>query len=399
MADFESLIRGALAKQDNASPQVRQAVYQSSRNALKRLVENNRSLTVEGVIAQQKKLEQAIGRVELEYTAPAAPQPSSLEASSPSLPVQPAMATAPQPPVAPPVNTGQVSYPAPMPGSQPDPAPLGEPIATAVALEATAEGQGENLAFGNSQIDVDRPQGSYYEEGVDQAEFDIGEEARIPAGFSRRRKIQRRIFWVLAVLLILAGIAWIAISIGQQLMGSRLLNPGESPALTENNGQVSATDFITVLQSGDTDSLQGAGAGSVEIVNQLSRDMVRLVSRREAGGASDKAQPFRLKLEPGVLERISGEQVTVEIFARSGQSGPAQFMVTCDFAGQAGCGRKRFRVGQQPQVSVFAFQMVNVENPRGDYFISLNTDTTSNSAETGTGDVLDIIYMRMRVNE
>ena len=59
MANFEALIRGALAAKGSASPEERAIVYQSSRNALNRLLESNRSMTVETAVQQQKALEAA----------------------------------------------------------------------------------------------------------------------------------------------------------------------------------------------------------------------------------------------------------------------------------------------------------------------------------------------------
>ena len=90
--------------------------------------------------------------------------------------------------------------------------------------------------------------------------------------------------------------------------------------------------------------------------------------------------------------------MTIELFAKSGGDGPAQFTVQCDFGDAGNCGRKRFRVGLQPEASVFAFEFGQISNLDQDMFIAINTDTTVNAAITGDGDVLDLIYARLRVN-
>ena len=70
MANFEGLIRGALRAKDATSPEVRERIYESSRNALKRLIEENRSMTVETALREQRLLEEAINRIEEEYIRP-----------------------------------------------------------------------------------------------------------------------------------------------------------------------------------------------------------------------------------------------------------------------------------------------------------------------------------------
>ena len=71
LSNFESLIRGALAKQDATNPAIRQAIYKSSRNALQKLIDNNRNMTVEMALKQRKSLEAAIDLIEDEIVNPA----------------------------------------------------------------------------------------------------------------------------------------------------------------------------------------------------------------------------------------------------------------------------------------------------------------------------------------
>ena len=70
MANFEALIRGALAAKGAGTPEERALVYQSSRNALARLIEGNRAITVESAVVQRKTLEEAILSIEAEFTTP-----------------------------------------------------------------------------------------------------------------------------------------------------------------------------------------------------------------------------------------------------------------------------------------------------------------------------------------
>ena len=107
--------------------------------------------------------------------------------------------------------------------------------------------------------------------------------------------------------------------------------------------------------------------------------------------------PIQLKIKPGVLEQISGKKVTIEIYAKSGGAGPAAFAVECKLDGLGSCGRKRFRVGLQPEAAVFSVTMRPDEGSGADAHLAISTDITSSAEITGIGDAVDIIYVRLRV--
>ena len=98
------------------------------------------------------------------------------------------------------------------------------------------------------------------------------------------------------------------------------------------------------------------------------------------------------------MEQISGKNVTFEIYAKSGSSSPAQFTVRCQFGELGSCGRKRFRVGLQPEASIFAFDIGNVINSNQNAYIAISTDITEEASVTGKGDPIDIVYARLRAN-
>ncbi len=67
MAGFEDLIRNALRKQENLTPQKRAAIYQSSREALERMIVQNDTIDAAGAVSQRKRLENAINSIETDY--------------------------------------------------------------------------------------------------------------------------------------------------------------------------------------------------------------------------------------------------------------------------------------------------------------------------------------------
>ena len=227
------------------------------------------------------------------------------------------------------------------------------------------------------------------------------EQENLPLEFARRRKIQRFFIWLLVILAILAVMGWLAYYILTGITNGSLFgyNNGQNSQTQNGTSQQAETeDYITILEPADLSSLITANRGQAEIVNELNLEMIRLVSVRDDQDPTQPAEPILLRLRPGVLEQISGKNVTFEIYAKSGTPNPAQFTVKCDFGALGSCGRKRFRVGLQPEASIFAFEMGNVSDPGQNAYIAINTDTTDNASTTGKGDVIDIVYARLRAN-
>ena len=64
MADFEGLIRQALARQNDADPAIREKVYQSSRKALARMIASAGVQPPDVINRQRAALEESIRRIE-----------------------------------------------------------------------------------------------------------------------------------------------------------------------------------------------------------------------------------------------------------------------------------------------------------------------------------------------
>ncbi len=220
----------------------------------------------------------------------------------------------------------------------------------------------------------------------------------LPPEFTRRRKSQRRFVWILVVLLCLGVLALVAYRIFSDFFDSYIANNGSGSVVISDNAsrKDSNSDYINILEPGDLTALSVTDNGKVEIVNEQSNDMIRLMSVRDKNDFAIPANPILLRLKPGVIEQVRGKRVTVEIYARSGSGGASQFTVECKFENSIGCGRKRFRVGAQPEASIFAFTMEESQPIDGSALIAINTDITPAASVVGKGDVLDIVYVRLR---
>lgn len=137
MAGFEDLIRGTLRKHGDATPEARATIYHSSRQALERMLSQNKALDPAAQGLQRQRLEKAINDIEADYLAQADPldvvaPPSEEVAASP--PVSPIVATpvSPPSPPPPPSHVAATSSDGPIePQSQPNPMdPPAPPVAT-----------------------------------------------------------------------------------------------------------------------------------------------------------------------------------------------------------------------------------------------------------------------------
>ena len=430
MANFEALIRGALAAKGARTPEERAIVYQSSRNALARLIEGNRSMTVESAVVQQKTLEDAILRIEAEFTAPpplpeettVIPTPQPVEEFTPSPVIEDAPASLPEIPseetslaeaVQPQIEPAEIVE-APQPetdpfletqqvlGVTPDARPAPEPQETSVAEEAAPQ---QELPSAPEAVVETAPQleDEYRAEPVEDdyyggPEVYADEPTTLPTGFAKRRRAQRNWFWFVMILIIVGLLAWIGYRAFLGVMDGSLLGLSDS-AVQTGPKEDEESSYFTIVEPGDLTALVVSDRGRVEIVNEQGLEMIRILSVRNQADRAEAAKPILLRLKPGVIKEIRGKRVTAEIFARSGKSGPAQFAIECLFGSQIGCGRKRFRVGVQPEASIFAFTMEGNRDIDSDAFIAISTDITDNASITGEGDILDIVYVRLRTSK
>ena len=381
MANFENLIRGAMEGKDSSSPEVRERIYRSSRNALKRMIESNRGLTVEAALREQNALETAIGKIEEEFSQAALKRLNESGTRDPLQELKQILSTGPR---------GREIFP-------PDPDQEPEFQATKTFppnVDTPNKGASGNAGMQSSDNSL-APQAV---PAVDH-EFQNVPDRPLPQAFSRRRKIQKRVTWLIVLLVTLALLVWLGVFLYNGVINGTLLSGyGPNNDLGPSSEQAQSEGYIIIVEPGDLSSLITAERGEAEIVNALNTNVIRMTSVRDDNNRQEPARPILLKLRPGILAQISEKTATFELYAKSGSAEPAQFTVECLFGNIGTCGRKRFRVGAQPEASVFAVEFDRITNLQRDAFIAINTDTTSNAVLTGRGDIIDLLYARLRVN-
>ena len=377
LADFEGLIRQALLRQDDSDPAIREKIYQSSRNALERMIASAPNQNPEAAQTHRKALEVSIRRIEAGYVPPQAPvsHPSSVH-------VQP-----PEPSFDSRQGDGDD-------GLRADPGPT-----------SFDHGRPEPVLLDDPHpgfADGDRFDDHSHDDRLDYGADDEDRENVSRAMLARRGSSARRNLVIVLTLLAIIGFGWLGYTFYTTIFEPDAnwaaqddSNPkGNTGSRDDNDGGT----YVGLLSASDTAALDTQGRGTAEIVTQSNTDMLRLSSLRASDHKNETAKPILLSVQPGVLSRISGKKVTVEIRAKSGGTGPATFAVSCEFDGQELCGRKRFRVGLQPEVMVFKLDVPASANQSSDAYFALSTDITGSAALTGQGDVIDIEYARLRLD-
>ncbi|MFK5977576.1 MAG: hypothetical protein QM488_01650 [Rhizobiaceae bacterium] len=376
MANFDDLIRQALFKQDSSNPVVREQIYHSSRAALSRMIERKGDVAPAVAERQRNILEQSILKIETEFLNPPSRAPSvditqAAVSPTPSLPSSPAV-----PP----------------------------PVEKIMARQATPPVSHEPIISTHQDA---APQ--YVEAPEPVSQYDDGEEFYTPdhePDLTSRYKARRRVIKFVGFLGLLAIIALVVYVSYLLVLALIDKNTGDLPQNREVN-RVSALNpidgeaqnlnqYITLLEPNDPSTIVTDGAGQAKIVNGVDSTVLRIVSLRSNFDKSQPAKPILLEILPGILSQIMGKKITVEILAKSGSSGPATFSVECMFGDIGSCGRKRFRVGLQPEAVVFSID-VKGENLNERAYLAIRTDIASSANLSGRGDILDIISARLRI--
>ncbi len=395
-ADIETLIRQALARQNGFDPQVRAKIYQSSRNALAKMIAKSGVVPPEVIESRNNALEDTIRKIEEEFTADLGLQPpQSMATPAPSSPAT----EGPSP---------QISLPDSFISNEParnkNTGLRREETSTEPRfVETPSPGVLPESSTGNySEPAVGAPYSQYQEMGTTPEaapDIPVDNQTRYaeptPQYARPRRQPIRYVIWMTALAIVVI-VGWIAYVVTMEI-----LNPGPAPApakqtLEENNGNAGGT-FVTILAPDQPGSLVTAGNGTAKIIDDTSQPAIRIMSLRASGKRDTQAEPMLLELAPGVMKNIAGKKVTVEILAKSGDTGAATFSVGCKFGDLGDCGRKRFRIGLQPEVVIFSIQISDKFQEGQRAFLAINTDVTSAAAQSGKGAQIDIIYARIRM--
>ena len=439
MAGFEDLIRGALAKQGDPSPEQRQGIYASARQALQRMVDGNASMSEDVAQLQRQRLETAIEEIEADYTpAPAVPPADEAESGAPQTPEPPIPmhpSTPPEPvvvdqprddtpvstsdtssaaDVAPPIPlvadpvTANAAVPPPAKADRVEPSLFGEPTPEVDPVSLAAEpkptagpGRVEPSLDGEPSAPPplrlrDEPRiGSQHIEppapSVAADEPVVTSPMEDGITVQEKRPYARLLLW--AIILAAIGVSiWWAITFGAALIRSQLDGSVPNPQPTLESGSFdpsgeSQEGWITVFTpDASAQNVVTSGSGAAALQQEGSQPIMRLASPDGTIGNN-----LLVKVPRGLMESLRGKAATFELVIKAPSSASQEFTIFCEFGALGNCGRKRFTATDEVEPFLFDVLINNDRLPSDeDAYLSINTDLA------GSGRALDLYSIRVR---
>ncbi len=417
MAGFEDLIRSTLKKQGDHSIERREAIYESSRQALERMLRQNDKLDAEAAGVQRTRLEAAIKAIEDDYLASEA-----LHSSEP-----PAPTIDPSPPVSEKFPSGEDLHAKEPPAPKVDPSPplsaetssVSPPPVSAPpvmsATRATPVGSSLDLDEPDAKPSVPPPQPKLKAEpapeivasspgALSATRSDVPADPQ-PApsavepddvklqdyegkALREKRPFAKLLLWAI----ILAGLGtaiWWAITFGPELLKAQLDGSVDNPKpRIETGGFVPENEggWVSIFDpASDPESIETGENGRAELVSLAARQVARLASAAETNST------VKIRIPRGIMETLRGKAATFEVTLAALPGQAQQFALYCEFSEMGNCGRKRFRATPQPESHIFDVLINDASLGEGeDAFISINTDLSA------TGKAIDLHSIKVR---
>lgn len=414
MAGFDDLIRGALQKQGDPTPQRRAAIYQSSRQALERMLSQNTKLDTAAKQAQRDRLEIAITQIEADYTgvadrvAAAAAKPP---APAPSQAPPPASAKAPPPPPAPsPAAPAPRQAPAARPAGSPEAAASDDGLSVRVDPGTRAPQVPNPPAGETARQPAGQTTGSASAELRAEPRVSAGGQPKDPSGgeqplrledhvknyegdiLRERRPYGKILLWTIIIVGIAVSIWW-AVTFGPDMLRQKLGGSVPNPTATIQTGGFlpDGTDgWINAFRpDDDIQNVVTENRGVADLFQDGAVSFLRMTSN-----PGSTLNTLKIKIPRGVMETIRGKTATFELTIKNSGAETHQFAVFCEFANLGNCGRKRFKV--TPKVESFIFDVLVEDKPLAndaDAYLALHTDMTS------SGKSIDLYSVRVRAED
>lgn len=383
MAGFADLIRDTLKKQGNPTPERRAAIYQSSRQALERMLAKNEALPEQVRVAQREKLELAIAEIEAEFRSAPTQTPAPI-VPSPIAPTNPTVAAAP------PIPSRQPPAPRSAKPVTPPPAPAAvAPTVVTPRPEATRAPEIKD-AGSLSSVSASRARPTKFA-GAEEQPLRLEEYPDSYDGtiLQERRPYAKMLLWTIILVAIAIAIWW-AITFGPALLRSQFDGSVPNPSATIESGSFnpdSPDGWVTIFAPDvNPENIVTGDSAAAELIRKDGRTIARIASN-----AGNTSNVVRIKIPRGVMVPLQGKAATLELILRAPNSEAQQFTIFCQFAELGNCGRKRFTVGKRQENFIFDVLVNDTVLPEGtDAFIAINTDISLKGA------AIDLYSIRVR---
>ena len=389
MKAFETAIRKALQKVDNADPKLRERIYKSARDALANSQAKQGVWGTETATAQDRKLEELIESIDIEYR---------LEDGTRQRPPS-------EPPVAAPVpeprrpRQAQRREPPPM-RAEPEDAPQAQPEKVRWT-EPVPEPDGSNLRA--ERIEPEQRQAPADARGGKRRRKRKADPDLLGADAGRGKskgkgKRRRPVFSIILVVsLVIAfvgmGVLWVVFNgllQSPDQRDTRIPNPpatvdgGDFAGNPLSDGSFSG-DWIEVFTPDDVSRVARRGGAKAALVDSAGRQALQIVSPDPGADAE-----VLFEIGQNILAELAGRQSLVAVSLRASSDTPTQIYVKCMLPAGESCGRHRFNVNYEIGDVVFSLDLpANAANGNPAY-LAINSDVT------GAGHGVDIFAIRIR---
>ncbi|MEM6460533.1 MAG: hypothetical protein AAF724_01310 [Pseudomonadota bacterium] len=390
MEAFETAIRNALQKVDPADARQRQRIYKSARDALGNSQTKQGIWGTEAAGAQDRRLEELIERIDVEFRADTLRPERAATAPAPVLSetaAKPSRQTERREP--PPMHQEPNRRPQSEPRTRQRTPTDSGPAADTLRVEPL---QGERRTRAPSKKASRRAAGKALDPDL------IGAAGPQTSTGKKKARRSRPIFSLilvasLAIAFIGMGILW-AVFNGLFLTAEQRDTSIPNPPATIDGGDFAgdalsdgsfSSDWISVFTPDDVSRLSGRGGAEAAVVDSFGRPALQVVS---SGAGTDSEILF--ELDPGLLQTLAGRKALVAMTLRTSTDTPTQMYVRCVLPTEAGCGRHRFDVSYEVGDVVFSLDLPAQIAGSGSGYLALNSDVA------GTGQGVDVFAIRIR---
>ncbi len=379
MSNLEIALRGALSKGDISDADFRRKVYETAAGAMHRLLEAKADTSAEEIESQNKRLTEAIRKIEADL-------------KSGSIPVTPAAT-----PTSPNVEV---------------PSPVASPVANdhekpdlRAELRLRNELPEKNADVPLVHTEAQAPKSHVYVEPVlekttePSAKKPKQEEAKSK---KPRGRYARFLTGAVAVSLLGIGLIW-ALDTGlfqsAEERDTSVPNPAtvlESESFeardpgTANAPQTLATrttqtgGWVTIFSPDNPTSLALIGGATANVESDPFGDYARLATPTQSA-------EVQIGIPRNMLSEGIGTILQVSLRARSDEGMPTQISVTCDLQELGDCGRRRFNVGQAESEFIFQIDLTEAQTAPDSAHLRIDTDVQ------GGGLAIKLLEARVRV--
>lgn len=394
---FETAIRKALQKVDNADPKLRERIYQSARDALTNSQAKQGVWGTDTATAQNRRLEELIESIDVEYRM--SDQPGPRPDPEPRAPTPEPRAPAAESEARRPRKV-QRTEPPPM---RTEPEVQRQPRSEKVQWTEPAPVSMEEVPQ-TGHIEPERreaPTGKKTGKRRRQRKADpdlLGADGGASAKGKSRKKRRRPVFSIMLVIsLVIAfvgiGVLWIVFTGLFQSSEQRDTSVPNPPATVDggdfagnplSDGSFSG-DWIEVFAPSDVSRVARRGNAKAALVESGGRQALQIVSP-DAGADSE----VLFELSPNILADLAGRQSLVAVTLRASADTPTQIYIKCMLPAGESCGRHRFDVNYESSDVVFSLNLPGRAADGNPGYLALNSDVA------GTGHGVDVFAIRIR---